>query len=249
MNAARLIAQVDPVLAQPAPVLRVLIADDHRLFGEVLAAGLALRGRFAAVDVARSPAHARLLLDAYPYDVLLLDPSLDLGSWLDLLGAVVDERPSLIVVVVSQLEDVQQVIQVLARDVRAWVTKDISLDGLLHAIDEAMMGRPSLPATLLGPVLEELLNRPARNWTEPSFLGELTPRQLEVLRCLADGMSRPQIAAHLLLSPHTVRTHIQEVLRKAGVNSTLAALAKARGLGYPAVPAPDRTRVRPGRMT
>jgi DNA-binding NarL/FixJ family response regulator len=238
-----LIAQEEPVLALPTPLLRVLVADDHRIFGEVLAAGLALQGRFSAVDVARSPAHARLLLDVYPYEVLLLDPSLDLGAWLDLLSAVAGGRPALIVVVVSQLDDVQQVIQVLARDVRVWVTKDTTLDDLLRTIDEAMMGRATLPAKLLGPVLEELLGRPARSRTETSFLSELTPRQLEVLRCLAEGMSRAQIATHLLLSPHTVRTHIQEVLRKAGVNSTLAALAKARGAGYPAAAAPDRRAV------
>ena len=237
------------VPAQSPPGLRVLIADDHRIFAEVLAAGLSIEAGFAAVDVACSPSHARLLLNVYTYDLLLIDPSLDVGSWLELLRAVVDERPAPVVVVLSQLEDVEQVIHVLEQDVRAWVSKDTTIDGLLHAIDEAVMGHTSLPTTLLGPVLKELLGRPARTRTRPSFLNELTPRQLEVLRCLADGMSRPQIAAHLLLSPHTVRTHIQEVLRKAGVNSTLAALAKARGLGYPAVPAPDRTRVRPGRMT
>jgi DNA-binding NarL/FixJ family response regulator len=224
----------------------VLIADDHRIFAEVLAAGLSIETRFAAVDVACTPSHARLLLNVYRYDLLLLDPSLDVGSWLELLSAVVGERPAPIVVVVSQLEDVEQVILVLEQDVRAWVSKDTTIDGLLRTIDEAVMGRTSLPTTLLGPVLKELLGRPARTPTRGSFIDELTPRQLEVLRCLADGMSRAQIAEHLLLSPHTVRTHVQEVLRKAGVNSTLAALARAREVGYPAVASPDRAWARRG---
>lgn len=229
--------------------LRVLIADDHRIFAEVLAAGLVLDERFAAVDVACTPRHATLLLNVYRYDLLLLDPSLDVESWLQVLRVVVGERPAPTVVVVSQLEDIAQVIQVLEQDVRAWVSKDASIDGLLHAIDEAVLGHTSLPTTLLGPVLKELLGRPARARTEPSFINELTPRQLEVLQCLADGMSRAQIAEHLLLSPHTVRTHVQEVLRKAGVNSTLAALARAREVGYPAVASPDRSWARhsPGR--
>jgi DNA-binding NarL/FixJ family response regulator len=228
------------VPAQCPPALRVLIADDHRIFAEVLAAGLSIEAGFAAVDVACSPSHARLLLNVYRYDLLLLDPSLDVASWLEILSAVDGERPAPIVVVVSQLEEVEQVIRVLEQDVRAWVSKDSTIDGLLRTIDEAVMGGTSLPATLLGPVLKELLGRPARTQTRRSFLDELTPRQLEVLRCLADGMSRAQIAEHLLLSPHTVRTHVQEVLRKAGVNSTLAALARAREVGYPAVASPDR---------
>jgi DNA-binding NarL/FixJ family response regulator len=235
------------VTAQSAPGLRVLIADDHRAFAEVLAAGLDLGGRFAAVDVACSPSHARGLLNVYGYDLVLLDPSLDVGSWVGLLHLVVGRRPDLVVVVISQLEDIQQVIEVLAEDVRAWVSKDISVAGLLHAIDEAVNGRMSLPSTLLGPVLKELLARPARSRAEASFISELTPRQLEVFGCLAEGMSRAQIAEHLLLSPHTVRTHVQEVLRKAGVNSTLAALARAREVGFRAGAAPGRTWVRHSR--
>jgi DNA-binding NarL/FixJ family response regulator len=225
----------------------VLIADDHRAFAEVLAAGLDLGGRFAAVDVACSPGQARGLLNVYGYDLVLLDPSLDVGSWVGLLRLVLGKRPDLVVVVVSQLEDIEQVIEVLAEDVRAWVSKDISVADLLHAIDEAVNGRMSLPSTLLGPVLKELLARPAKSRVEASFINELTPRQLEVFGCLAEGMSRGQIAEHLLLSPHTVRTHVQEVLRKAGVNSTLAALARAREVGYPAGAAPSRAWVRHGR--
>jgi DNA-binding NarL/FixJ family response regulator len=235
------------VPAQSAPGLRVLIADDHRAFAEVLAAGLDLGGRFAAVDVACSPSHARGLLNVYGYDLVLLDPSLDVDSWVGLLRLVAGKRPDLVVVVVSQLEDIEQVIEVLAEDVRAWVSKDISVADLLHAIDEAVNGRMSLPSTLLGPVLKELLARPAKSRVEASFINELTPRQLEVFGCLAEGMSRGQIAEHLLLSPHTVRTHVQEVLRKAGVNSTLAALARAREVGYPAGAAPSRAWVRHGR--
>jgi DNA-binding NarL/FixJ family response regulator len=211
---------------------RVLIADDHRTFAEVLAVGLKTEERFAAVDVAFSPSQARLLLGVRRYDILLLDPSRDVGSWLALLRAVVGARPTLVVVIVSELEDIEQAIDVLAQDVRAWVSKDISLEGLLDAIDGAVLGRTTLPPRLLGPVLQQLLRRPATSWSAPSFIDELTPRQLEVLECLADGMSRAQIADHLALSPHTVRTHVQEVLRKAGVHSTLAAIAKAREVGY-----------------
>ena len=223
---------------QSTPGLRVLIADEHRTFAEVLAARLETEARFSTVDVACSPKHAKILLSVSRYDLLLLDPARDVGSWVELLRVVLAERPSLTVVVVSALEETQQVIQVLARDVRGWVSKDTSLDGLLHTIDEAMQGRTLLPTTLLGPVLKELLGRPATSQSQPTFINFLTPRQFEVLRCLGDGMSRSEIADHLGLSPHTVRTHIQEVLRKAGVHSTLAALAMAREVGYSALGPP-----------
>jgi DNA-binding NarL/FixJ family response regulator len=225
---------------QPTRGLRVLIADEHRTFAEVLAARLHTEVRFSAVDVACSPSHVWRLLNVSRYDLLLLDPSPAVGSWLELMRVIVRERPTLIVVVVSALDDTQEVIHVLAQDVRSWVSKDTSLDGLLHAIDEAVRGRTRLPTNLLGPVLNELLGRLARSRPEPSFIDELTPRQLEVLQCLATGMKRTQIAEHLLLSPHTVRTHVQDLLRKAGVHSTLAALARAREVGYSAAAPPHR---------
>jgi len=208
--------------------LRALVADGHRTFAEVLAASLTVEERFAAVDVALTPGDARFLLNVRRYDLLVLDPSPDVAPWLELLRAVLQERPTLVVVVVTELGDVGVVADALAQGVRAWLPKDCSFDAFLHAIDDAVGGRATLPATLLQAVLDEVLARGADHQPEPSFLDELTPRQLEVLRCLGDGMSRAEIAERLRLSPNTVRTHVQEVLRKAGVHSTLAAVVLAR---------------------
>lgn len=210
--------------------LRALIADSHRTFAEVLAAGLGVEGRFAAADVAFSPSHARYLLTAGRYDILVLDPGRDVGGWMKFLRAVVGEQPTLIVAVISELRDINLIIEALALGVRTWLSKDTSFDGFLHAIDEAVMGRTTLPAALLRAALRELLARSATPRAAPSFLDELTPRQCEVLRCLAVGMSRAEIADQMRLSPNTVRTHVQEVLRKAGVHSTLAAVARARAV-------------------
>jgi DNA-binding NarL/FixJ family response regulator len=65
----------------------------------------------------------------------------------------------------------------------------------------------------------------------PTALGTLTPRETEVLRALAAGMARREIAEHFVVSPHTVRTHIRRVLAKLGVHSVLGALAVARTAG------------------
>ncbi|CAM5719139.1 Response regulator transcription factor OS=Streptomyces microflavus OX=1919 GN=G3I39_28055 PE=4 SV=1 [Streptomyces microflavus] len=65
----------------------------------------------------------------------------------------------------------------------------------------------------------------------------LTPREREVLRCMVAGLGRKAVAERLFLSPHTVRTHMQNVLGKLGVHSTLAAVALARRAGVgPAEP-------------
>jgi DNA-binding NarL/FixJ family response regulator len=72
-------------------------------------------------------------------------------------------------------------------------------------------------------------------------LASLTPRETEVLRALAAGMERREIAEHFVVSPHTVRTHVQRVLAKLGVHSVLGAMAVARDAGVtPLPPRPSR---------
>ena len=65
----------------------------------------------------------------------------------------------------------------------------------------------------------------------PQVPPELTPRETQVLRCLAAGIGRAEIAKHLFMSPHTARTHLQRILAKLDVHSALAAMALARGIG------------------
>jgi DNA-binding NarL/FixJ family response regulator len=67
--------------------------------------------------------------------------------------------------------------------------------------------------------------------TPPPAPRDLTPRETQVLRCLAAGIGRAEIAKHLFMSPHTARTHLQRILAKLDVHSALAAMALARGLG------------------
>jgi len=219
--------------------LRLLLADMHRTFAEVLAARLREDERFSAADVAILPQDAKALLAVRRYDVIVLDPGVDVGTWSPLLRALDQRQPAPAVVVISEQDGAERVVEVMTlHEIRGWITKDTSYDDFLHVIEEAVAGHTSFAPTVLGPVLHELLARATSGPPEHTFVDELTPRQREVLRCLAQGMSRGEVAAELGLSPHTVRTHVQEVLRKAGVHSTLAALARAREVGFPGPRAP-----------
>lgn len=65
----------------------------------------------------------------------------------------------------------------------------------------------------------------------PAAINALTPRETQVLRCIAAGIGRSEIAQHLFMSPHTARTHVQRILAKLDVHSALAAMATARRAG------------------
>ncbi|HTJ68860.1 MAG TPA: helix-turn-helix transcriptional regulator [Actinospica sp.] len=70
----------------------------------------------------------------------------------------------------------------------------------------------------------------------PTAISTLTPRETQVLHCIAAGIGRTEIARHLFMSPHTARTHIQRILAKLDLHSALAAMALARRLGLPPPP-------------
>ncbi len=88
-----------------------------------------------------------------------------------------------------------------------------------------------LPPALLTGVLRELTAARKHRTESERLVESLTPREREVLRCMVAGLGRKAVAERLFLSPHTVRTHMQNVLGKLGVHSTLAAVALARRAG------------------
>jgi DNA-binding NarL/FixJ family response regulator len=101
--------------------------------------------------------------------------------------------------------------------------------GLLIGADDYLV-KPLDPDELIARVRRHLPPRP-RGADAPSGVELLTPRELEVLRLLAGGMSQPEIAKRLVISPKTVATHIQHVLVKLGVHSRAQAVAAAHRHG------------------
>jgi two-component system nitrate/nitrite response regulator NarL len=222
--------------------VRVLVVDDHRTFAEVLAMRLGAEPDIDVVGVAFSVPQAEAMVAKSRPDIVLLDLLMGQESGLGLLSALAARSSRPEVVMVSGVEDVAGVVDSLDAGARAWVPKDSSVDDLLTAIRSGVEGRMWLPPDLLAPVIQELLDEARRSSGPSSFLDRLSARQIEVLRCLVAGMTRAEVAERLVLSPNTVRTHIQNVLRETGAHSTLAAVAMARDAGLPGIDEPLRAR-------
>lgn len=214
--------------AQAVTGLRTLLVDDHRTFAQALRARLRAHPGFDPVEVAYSGPEALALASALEPDLVLLDAWLGDVAAIPVIRALRAAQPQPVVVMLSGREEPEEIIEALQEGASGWVPKDAAMEDLLGAVAVTLTGRRWLPPALLGPVLELLMSRPAATAQPETFLDELTPRQRDVLDCLTQGMSRSQIAEHLVLSPHTVRTHVQELFRKADVHSTLALLARAR---------------------
>ena len=140
-------------------------------------------------------------------------------------------HPELRVVVLAVTDDPRRTVRALQAGASGWVAKESSLGRLTAIVRGVLRDETHIPPLLLTGVVREL-TAARRDRTESERLVEsLTPREQQVLRCMVAGLGRQAVADRLYLSPHTVRTHMQNVLGKLGVHSTLAAVAVARRAG------------------
>jgi DNA-binding NarL/FixJ family response regulator len=226
--------------------IRVLVVDDHRIFAESLAAALTAEPDIDVTAVGTATAALRGLdraaADGRRYDIALIDadltapaphtaPDEEPDDGIALVDRVRTAHPATRTVVVAERDDPHRAARALQNGAAGWVAKDSSLSRLLAVVRGVLRDETHLPPALLTGVLRELTTA-RRNRTESERLVEsLTNREREVLRCMVAGLGRKAAAEHLYLSPHTVRTHMQNVLGKLGVHSTLAAVALARRAG------------------
>jgi DNA-binding NarL/FixJ family response regulator len=158
-----------------------------------------------------------------------------------LLARMRAAHPGLRTVVLAERDDPAVAAAALQAGACGWVAKDSSLSRLLHVVRGVLKGETHLPPLLLTGVLEELTSTREHRTESERLVHSLTPREYEVLRCMVAGLGRKAVAERLYLSPHTVRTHMQNVLGKLGVHSTLAAVALARRAGVPPAPGQEGT--------
>jgi DNA-binding NarL/FixJ family response regulator len=236
--------------------IRVLVVDDHRIFAESLAAALAAEPDVDVAAAGSGPAALRCLdraaTEGRRFDVMLVDADLGtvagsarlpvaravpdngdiaLVDGISLVAGVRSGQPSIRTVVLAEKDDQHRAALALQAGASGWVAKDCSLQRLLAVIRGVLRDETHLPPALLTGVLRELTAARKHRTESERLVESLTPREREVLRCMVAGLGRKAVAERLFLSPHTVRTHMQNVLGKLGVHSTLAAVALARKAG------------------
>jgi DNA-binding NarL/FixJ family response regulator len=207
---------------------RVVLVDDHALFR----AGV--RGELGdAVEVvgeAGSVADAVPLILSTDPDVVLLDVHLPDGGGEGVIAATVLERPAVKYLALSVSDAAEDVIGVIRAGARGYVTKTISREELLDAIERVAEGDAVFSPRLAGFVLDAF--RAGEPVGADPELDTLTPREREVLQLIARGYRYKEIAARLHLSVKTVEAHVSSVLRKLQLSSRheLARWAQARRL-------------------
>jgi len=222
--------------------MAVLLVDDHRVFAEALGDLLAAEPGIARVCLASSLDAARAVLRAEHLDLVLLDLGLGDESGFDLLVELADDD-SPAAIMLSGSTEPRLIVRALEAGARGWLSKTTRLSALVAALWQVLDGHLYLAPATLQPILGHLLTDLRRQRAAAGFVDQLTPRELDVLRCLVSGMNRSEVAAHLFVSTNTVRTHVQSLLRRSEQHSTLALVAFARSHGVMGVDAQPRSGV------
>jgi two-component system nitrate/nitrite response regulator NarL len=207
-------------------LLRVLIADDHPLFLFAIAHSVNLREELELVGQARTGREAiAMALETRP-DLAVLDVEMpDIGG-LEVLRAFVREGLETRVLFVSGNLDAEVSYDLIEAGAAGMLDKSAMPDQIGDALVRISQGE-----TVLAPAVQSALMRAVRDRRDkPKTV--LSPREGEVLRFLADGLSAPQIARELHLSPSTIKTHLQRLYERLEVSDRAAAVAEGmrRGL-------------------
>lgn len=204
----------------------IFLVDDHQILTDALTAILSHQPDFLVAGVAGTCAAAREKFARTCSDVLLLDVSLPDGDGLSLVPELNRLCPNTYILVLTSFSDEKTLTRAIQTGVNGFVSKERPLSEVITAIRQAAEGEIVMPTSLLLGLLGRIPHAPLGPVAPPNH-EPLTPREGEILACLAQGMSGVQIAATLSISLMTVRTHIRNLLDKLGAHSRLEAVSYA----------------------
>ncbi len=201
--------------------IRILIVDDHVVVRQGLAAMLTPRNGMEVVGEAANGREAVRLARKLTPDVIIMDLLMPEMDGLEATIAIKEQNPDARILVLTSFSEEDRAVTIMTVGASGYLLKDSGADELMHAIRSIHSGH-----LIMSPTVMQALSNAARKQTSkshPAF--ELTPRELEVLQGIVDGLTNQGIAVKLGISATTVRSHVSSVLAKLNVtNRTQAAL-------------------------
>lgn len=208
--------------------VRLLIVDDHRVFGQGLAAVLRTEPGFEPYAISE-PAEVSSQLTARRPDVVIMDVRFGEVSGIDLARQLTAAPEAPAVVMLTGYADLSTAISAIQAGAVGFLAKDASVEQVVTAVRAVLAGGSWLPADMLAELFESYPG-PAEA-PEQQLIQQLTAREREVLLLMVSGLDRTGIADRLCQSPHTARTHIRNVMVKLGCHSTMEVVALALRAG------------------
>ena len=191
--------------------ITILLIDDHRVVRQGVRAFLATQPDLLVVGEAETGAEGVRLAEQFAPDVALMDLVMPGMDGVEATRRIKRISPRTQIVVLTSYHDDEHILPALRAGALSYILKDIGVDALAEAIRGAARGEAALHPRVAARVIRELQG--GRDSALNPF-AELSERELEVLRMIAEGLSNAEIAARLVLSEKTVKGHIGNIFSK-----------------------------------
>ncbi len=204
-------------------MITILIADDHRIVRDGLRSLLEAEPDFEVVGEASSGNQALALASELVPDVMVLDLAMPEMNGLEVLAHLQLKGAATLVIVLSMHADQENVLTALQNGAMGYILKDYGVTELTRAVREVLQGHHYLSPSLSDHVITSFLAKSSTGRATPrEGLALLTDRELELLKLCAVGYEAEEIAATLLISINTVKTHRSNMMRKLNLHSQSA---------------------------
>jgi DNA-binding NarL/FixJ family response regulator len=214
-------------------MVRIVLADDHPIVREGLRAVLETQPDFEVIaECASGDEVLRKVAELQP-DVILLDLEMPVMDGVEAIHHLRRLPHPPRIIVFTAFDNDERIIYAIQAGANGYLLKGAPRDEIFHAIRLTMEGGSLLQPVVASKLLRHVGGRPpageagTRQTGQMAHIEELTERELEVLRLLAQGMPNKEIAAHLVISERTAKFHVSSIMSKLGATNRTEAVALA----------------------
>jgi DNA-binding NarL/FixJ family response regulator len=211
--------------------LRILIAEDHPLFRKGMISLLSSVPEFEVIGEATTGEEAIVRAADLQPDVILMDLQMPVVNGIEATRRILQESPSVRILVVTLFEDADSVFMALRAGARGYVLKDSDEEEMVLSIRAVGKGEAIFSPAIATRVLAYFSTSPPPGGAPPQAFPTLTDREREILHLIAQGHPNPSIARQLSLSTKTVGNYVSNIFTKLQVADRAQAIIRAREAG------------------